>query len=429
MTASTLRTPTAIDFDDFLDRLDGVRDEDVYWTASCPMHDDNRMLKITRGLDPPIVAICDAGCTFEDIIDAAFRQPRVDEKSDRYDDDAARMAAGPPGSDGIRIFSWSDMRDLPPVEYAIDGFVVSRGLSLLYGNSGIGKTFVALDMALSIASGMPWMGRETRHGRVLFVETEGAFGLAERNESWQLRHGAAINPDIGYVLEPVNLLDPKQVNEFIRGVQAFQPYQIFLDPLARLMEGGDENSGVDMGKSIGAMRRIATETGAGVLLVHHQGKNASKKERGHSSLGGALDIRMRVTRNGDTIKVLVDKDRDRPTGMSAHMKLVPIGGSAVPESTAGPSVTGDKDVVALQVLAAFGDEGANHGAWQSDLYGAMGEAPATFDRRRKRLLADGLVTGGSGMPYRLTPAGHERLEDLESYQQTQSSHLSLSPPL
>lgn len=56
---------------------------------------------------------------------------------------------------------------------------------LLVGGYGLGKTFVALSFAASVATGRDWLGRRVQRRRVLFVIGEGAYGLDPRVCAWE----------------------------------------------------------------------------------------------------------------------------------------------------------------------------------------------------------------------------------------------------
>ena len=71
---------------------------------------------------------------------------------------------------------------------------------------------------------------------------------------------------------------------------------VVIDTLARALAGGNENAPEDMGALIGNAKRIQEATGAAVLFVHHSGKDTSRGSRGHSSLKGAADLEIEVTR-------------------------------------------------------------------------------------------------------------------------------------
>src|SRR4051812_37793236 len=76
------------------------------------------------------------------------------------------------------LISVGELLELPPPEWLIEGVIESSALGVLYGPPGCGKSFAALDWALSVATGKAWHGREVRQGAVVYVAGEGTTGVA-----------------------------------------------------------------------------------------------------------------------------------------------------------------------------------------------------------------------------------------------------------
>lgn len=83
----------------------------------------------------------------------------------------------------------ANIEALPDLEYQIDGVLPVPAFGVLYGPPGAGKSFVALSMALAVASGAGWLGRSTRKSRVLYVAAEGAGGMKKRIAAHRKRFG------------------------------------------------------------------------------------------------------------------------------------------------------------------------------------------------------------------------------------------------
>ena len=62
----------------------------------------------------------------------------------------------------------------------VEGLLVERAMSVIYGESGSGKTFFALDLAMHVAGGLPWRGREVDQRGVLYLALEGGHGIRNR---------------------------------------------------------------------------------------------------------------------------------------------------------------------------------------------------------------------------------------------------------
>lgn len=81
----------------------------------------------------------------------------------------------------------AQLRDIPPVEWLIDGMIPAEALTELYGEYEIGKSFIGIDLACSVASGTPWLGRfaVSRRGPVVYWVGEGVRDFDRRIEAWR----------------------------------------------------------------------------------------------------------------------------------------------------------------------------------------------------------------------------------------------------
>jgi hypothetical protein len=82
-----------------------------------------------------------------------------------------------------------ELASLPPGEWLIKGVLPDADLAILFGASGSGKTFVALDMAFAVAMGLPWRGNRVKQGKVVIIAAEGSGGLGKRASAYAQFHG------------------------------------------------------------------------------------------------------------------------------------------------------------------------------------------------------------------------------------------------
>lgn len=167
-----------------------------------------------------------------------------------------------------RLLSSDALDELPPPEWLIDGIFVKNTLAVVYGRPGAGKSFLALDFALSIATGTWWCGRQVAPGRVLYVAAEGAGGLSQRKLAWQRHKNVLTVERITWLPMAVNLLDIAQSEalaslsaEMKPGLAAptVKPALVVIDTLARCLVGGDENSAeVFPRNAVGSLRHVGT---------------------------------------------------------------------------------------------------------------------------------------------------------------------------
>lgn len=204
----------------------------------------------------------------------------------------------------------SEYRDMPPVEYIVDGLLEHRGLLSVIGDSGVGKSAVVLDMAACIVAGKQWHGRKTIQCPVMYVAGEGVSGAVARLHAWERAHNCYVLEDNFYLVEEAVLIAGGTVNwaYLAREIRRLGVGLVIFDTLARMATGLEENSSTDMGSAITLFDRIRKTTKAGVLYVHHTTRGTSHG-RGTTALRGALDSEVLVT---DTMRdgrpFAVDKD-------------------------------------------------------------------------------------------------------------------------
>jgi putative DNA primase/helicase len=240
-----------------------------------------------------------------------------------------------------------------PIAWLIKRWLQERALMMLHGPSGVGKTFILMDMCLRMATGKDdWNGFKVKKGMVVYLAGEGHYGLrgriaawkhknnAKRINMWVSRHGCDLNTPQGY----------QKATDAIRALSGI-PALIVVDTLHRFL-AGDENSAQDAKTMIDACDRMKHEFGCSVMLVHHTGVSdeAQHRARGSSAWRGALDIEISVTRGKEDAPIKIEprkvKDGEEPDPIYCDLESVTIPGwldedgepvkSAVPIKVAAP---------------------------------------------------------------------------------------------
>lgn len=220
-----------------------------------------------------------------------------------------------------KLRSAVDLLHAEPISWRVKGVIPERGIAALYGASGSGKSFLAIDLAMSIAEGGAWCGYRVNPCPVVYVCLEGEAGLSVRIRAYQTK--GMIPSTIDFIDQPLNLLNMNDVRDLVAVVRARSvPHGVvIIDTLNRAAPGMDENSSIDMGHAINAAKLIQQATNGMVILVHHTGKDTSKGMRGHSSLHAALDAAIEVRREGDSREWSVAKAKDGADGLGHQFKL------------------------------------------------------------------------------------------------------------
>ena len=237
----------------------------------------------------------------------------------------------PPADDWlVPADSFSEQPD--PIRWQIKRWLQSQALIMVHGPSGGGKTFMVLDMVLSVASKgiiSEWFGNKVRHGTVVYLAGEGHHGLRGRVAAWK-QHKAVSGLDMWLSRHGLDLNTPQGYQKTVDAIRSLPsvPEIIVVDTLHRFLDG-DENSAQDAKSMLDACGALIHEFGCSVVLVHHTGvsNEAQHRARGSSAWRGALDIEISVI-PGDTIEIVQRKSKDAEEAVPvfAELQSVPITG-------------------------------------------------------------------------------------------------------
>lgn len=229
-------------------------------------------------------------------------------------------AAMPPVSYPVSVAFADELPDrYEPPDELIEGVLTSGDGSVLYGDSNSGKTFLVIDMAASIARGVPWMDKRTETGLVVYLAAESPASVRGRLQAYQKHHDCKV-PNFAIVQSPIDLFDgDADTNRVITLVHQLERQRgqkvrlIVGDTLARLSAGANENAGQDMGLVVRRFDRIRTECKAHFLLIHHSGKAAAAGARGWSGIRAAVDTEIEISDSSAGRCVEITKQRDLST--------------------------------------------------------------------------------------------------------------------
>lgn len=168
----------------------------------------------------------------------------------------------------------------PQIEWLIENIWVDKSRGLIAGNPGVGKTWLALDMLLSVASGQLCLGKyQAKKGAVLLVEEE----ASELNLSRRLHCMARARGLAGTDLSNLHLLTrqftkiPEDAVELFHLMAGLDIKLVVFDSLRRF-HGCDENSSSDMQKVLDAFARLSIMTEASIILIHHLAKGSRETD-------------------------------------------------------------------------------------------------------------------------------------------------------
>lgn len=239
--------------------------------------------------------------------------------------EAQSVDQGPP----LPLIWFDDNQPLLAGNWIVKNVLPAQAFCTIIGHPGCGKSFLALDMALHIAAGMPWQDKKTKKGLVLYLAAEGQRGQQNRVEAWK-RHYAAKGLAFAMIPVGVNLRDREadlpKLHETIQAAlhhMGIDLSVLVVDTLNRTFGGGDEN-GTDMSDYVENVGRIQAQFGCTVIVVHHIPKNSETvSERGHGSLRGAIETSLVIQHDepSGVRTILCKKQKDAEDGWKTQFKL------------------------------------------------------------------------------------------------------------
>ena len=347
-------------------------------------------------------------------VEPVTEQPREEEKS----------------SSSFRLIR-ADELELTEPEYLVGGVLERDSLGAVFGESGSAKTFFCLDMLCSISTGCTFHGRQVEEAPTVYLCGEGRRAIKRRLTAWEKGRGVSLEGAPLYVSSRAAVLpDEKMQSELMARVDEVvqttgqTPGIIAFDTLARSLNG-DENSNTDMGLFIRACDMLRTRyPGVTVLLVHHSGHAEGNRMRGASALKGALDMEMRVAKDGSHVTVSCTKPKDSEPFDDMHFVLKvqgvgqTIGGEDITscyleEMEEAPAQVSKEDKptkVEAYGLEAFRKAAEKSGTldalgkfsglgletWRTEFYRGSTDEPSTkrqnFGRARKGLVSKGRLS-------------------------------------
>jgi hypothetical protein len=230
------------------------------------------------------------------------------------------------------IKSGSDVREVgaKPVEYLIDGLVPRGTLVVLVGNSGLGKSPLTYQLGLCVGSGIDFLGRKTRVGRVLMLDYENgaaeASGIVE-TQSKYLGIEGSLERFLYWTRDDATPRWRQKSGPFGM-IRDFKPDLVIIDSLSAFNPQMEETN-ANANRIIAELRNISRESGCAVLMTHHRAKPSRKavvepleisnlstwmwQARGASAIINSTDVRLAV-----------DKPFRRPASSAADVEEIAL---------------------------------------------------------------------------------------------------------
>lgn len=241
----------------------------------------------------------------------------------------------------------ADLLEFREPDWLIEGLLEAGTLGLIFGDPGSGKSFAALDMAASVATGRAFHGRTVKRGAVIYICGEGQNGIMRRLTAWERHHGGSLAGAPLYVSHvAAQFLSAESVKAVVAAIDAVAQEAgdvalIVIDTLNRNMGPGDESSTSDMTAFVAAVDEVKDRYQATALTVHHTGHGNKERARGSMALLGALDTEYRIERADDMVTMQCTKMKDgaSPPPLAFRLSEIEVGRTRFDEPITSAALT------------------------------------------------------------------------------------------
>lgn len=188
----------------------------------------------------------------------------------------------------------AELEERPQGErWLIEGLWADQAVGIVGGEPKSGKSYLAVDAAVSVATGTPCLGRFTvpSSGPVMLIQGEDPLHVVRERLAWccGARGLDFTRLPVHVCTEPTVRLDEQdQVGALRESIQRVGPRLLILDPFVRL-QGVDERNAQEVSRILSKLRELQREFAVAVLVVHHFRKDGGRL-RGGQALRGSSEF-------------------------------------------------------------------------------------------------------------------------------------------
>lgn len=199
----------------------------------------------------------------------------------------------------VPLLTVNDMdKEAENLSWVVKHCLPASSVGTVFGASGTFKSFLALDLALHVVYGLPWLGLKTMKGEVVYLAAEGGLGLLNRIKAWHL----ARNMD--WRACPLRIIAAavamrQDAGQIVRTIEnaGIRPLLLIVDTLAQTYSG-DENDAAEVSSFYRILvASFSVRWRCSVVVVHHTGHSATERPRGSSAIVANSDFLFGVFRS------------------------------------------------------------------------------------------------------------------------------------
>ena len=175
-----------------------------------------------------------------------------------------------------------------PIEFVVDN-LLAQGLYILAGAPKVGKSWLALDMCLSIAKGEKVLGQQTTQGTALYLCLEDSY-VRIQNRLYEITDEPAERLYFVIMSEAIGNGLEEQITDFKN--EHYDLKVVFIDTLQKVRNESESSYGSDY-KELSVLKALADKLGIAIVLVHHTRKCSDSDPfnmiSGSTGLSGCVD--------------------------------------------------------------------------------------------------------------------------------------------
>lgn len=296
------------------------------------------------------------------------------------------------------------LANLPTPSWIADRVIPEYAYALLTGRDHSYKSFIAVSLACSSATGRPWLGREVQRRRVLYIAGEGAHGLDQRIAAWEYAwNGGQPVTDLTVRKEAIDLNRGGQpLQRLIDRIEAEGYGLVIIDTLNKCSGSANTNS-PEANAILASIERIKRATDAGSVLVIAHTDKSDLDTRGYSAIEDDSDVVWHARRDGHGLALVNRKMKEAPDGERIELTARPVLDSLVLQGGDNRPDLDESNASQAAILQLLAETFSHTGATKSELRDTCGLPRSTYYRALNSLISAGRVTvsgKGSAAIYR-----------------------------
>lgn len=257
-------------------------------------------------------------------------------------------------SGGFELKSLAEIEE-EDIDWLIPNWLARGFVTILEGDPGLGKSYLALMIAKMVIDGEKFRGKRIKRGKVMYFDLENPAAYVTKR---RMMDNGAVNLGDYYPVEEVfTISDEDAVEDMRKAIETVKPALVVFDPLSQYIGKADTYKASETTQAFSTFTEIAKDTGCAVLVVRHLTKNGktSPLYRGQGSIAftGGARIVLTCGKVDDTLRATIQiKNNLGPEDRRAMSWSIEALPDTLKHSGRSQFVWGDElDLSAMELLA------------------------------------------------------------------------------